>query len=151
MSQAKIGDKAPDFEVLDHEGRKLRLSDFRGRWVVLFFYPKDNMPICTREACSFRDAYDELVEMDAVVIGVSPDPPKSHARFAAKYRLTFPLVTDDGTLSSLFGVRKLFGLLPRRVTFVIDPKGILALEFYASLAAGKHVQVAKEAIRRASG
>ncbi len=151
MKKLSVGDKAPDFQARDHNGRSVRLSDYRGRWVVLFFYPKDNTPICTREACSFRDAYEEFLEIGAVVLGVSADPPESHARFAAQYRLGFPLLTDDGSLSRLFGVRKLLGILPRRATFVIDPEGTVAMVFYADLFAAAHVRRAMQAIRRASG
>lgn len=151
MKKLSVGDKAPDFETRDHNGQPVRLSDYRGRWVVLFFYPKDNTPICTREACSFRDAYEEFLDFGAVVLGVSADPPESHARFAAQHRLGFPLLTDDGSLSRLFGVRKLLGILPRRATFVIDPEGTVAMVFYADLFAAAHVRRAMQAIRRASG
>ncbi|GAB4134653.1 MAG: thioredoxin-dependent thiol peroxidase [Thermogutta sp.] len=151
MNKLSVGDKVPDFQTTDHNGQDVRLSDYRGRWVVLFFYPKDNTPICTREACSFRDAYDEFQEIGAVVLGVSADPPESHARFAEKHRLTFPLLTDDGSLSRLFGVRKLFGILPRRATFVIAPEGTVAMVFYADMFAAAHVKRAMQVIRRASG
>lgn len=151
MGRLAVGVKAPDFQALDQNGQTVRLSDYRGRWVVLFFYPKDNTPICTREACGFRDAYDEFLDIGAVVLGVSSDPPESHARFAEKYRLAFPLLTDDGSLSRLFGVRKLLGILPRRVTFVIDPEGTVAMVFSADMFATAHVKRAMQAIRRASG
>lgn len=150
MGKLAVGVKAPDFQALDQNGQTVRLSDYRGRWVVLFFYPKDNTPICTREACGFRDAYEEFLDIGAVVLGVSSDPPESHARFAEKHRLTFPLLTDDGSLSRLFGVRKLLGILPRRVTFVIDPEGTVAMVFSADMLATAHVKQAMQAIRRAS-
>lgn len=150
MGKLAVGVKAPDFQALDQNGQTVRLSDYRGRWVVLFFYPKDNTPICTREACGFRNAYDEFLDLGAVVLGVSSDPPESHARFAEKYRLAFPLLTDDGSLSRLFGVRKLLGILPRRETFVIDPEGTVAMVFSANMLATAHVKQAMQAIRRAS-
>lgn len=151
MGRLTVGVKAPDFQALDQNGQTVRLSDYRGRWVVLFFYPKDNTPICTREACGFRDAYDEFLDIGAIVLGVSSDPPESHAHFAEKNRLAFPLLTDDGSLSRLFGVRKLLGILPRRVTFVIDPEGTVAMVFSADMFAKAHVKRAMQAIRRASG
>lgn len=150
MGKLAVGVKAPDFQALDQNGQTVRLSDYRGRWVVLFFYPKDNTPICTREACGFRDAYEEFLDIGAVVLGISSDPPESHARFAEKYSLAFPLLTDDGSLSRLFGVRKLLGILPRRVTFVIDPEGTVAMVFSADMLATAHVKQAMQAIRRAS-
>ncbi|MGQ9605167.1 MAG: peroxiredoxin [Thermogutta sp.] len=151
MGKLAVGVKAPDFQALDQNGQTLRLSDYRGRWVVLFFYPKDNTPICTREACGFRDAYEEFLDIGAVVLGISSDPPESHARFAEKHRLTFPLLTDDGSLSRLYGARKLLGILPRRVTFVIDPEGTVVMVFSADMFATAHVKRAMQAIRRASG
>lgn len=151
MGKLAVGVKAPDFQAFDQNGQAVRLSDYRGRWVVLFFYPKDNTPICTREACGFRDAYEEFLDIGAVVLGISSDPPESHARFAEKHRLTFPLLTDDGSLSRLFGVRKLLGILPRRVTFVIDPEGTVAMVFSADMLATAHVKQAMQTIRRASG
>ncbi|MHB8874128.1 MAG: thioredoxin-dependent thiol peroxidase [Myxococcaceae bacterium] len=124
------GDKAPAFSLKDQDGKLVRLSDFKGKRVVLFFYPKDNTSGCTREACSFRDHYGELKKKGAVVLGVSKDDEKSHARFAEKFELPFPLLVDeDHKVAEAFGAwgekslygRKFMGMI--RSTFLIGPDG----------------------------
>lgn len=144
-----VGDQAPDFEVTSHEGQELRLSDYRNeKVVVIFFYPKDGTPICTREACAFRDAYEDFVEAGAVVIGVSADSEKNHQSFAASNRLPFHLVSDgDGSLRRLFGVPKTMGFLPGRVTYVIDREGVVRMLFNSQLTADGHVSEALKAIQ----
>ncbi|HEY8489231.1 MAG TPA: thioredoxin-dependent thiol peroxidase [Thermaerobacter sp.] len=126
----KVGDTAPDFTLLDHRGEAVRLSDFRGRKVVLYFYPKDDTPGCTREACSFRDDHSRLQEAGAVVLGISPDPVESHVRFRDKYGLPFPLLSDpDHQVAEAYGVWKEKRMYGRtywgieRTTFVIDEEG----------------------------
>lgn len=126
----KVGDVAPDFALVDHRGETVRLSDFRGRKVVLYFYPKDDTPGCTREACSFRDDYQRLQEAGAVVLGVSPDPVESHVKFREKYGLPFPLLSDpDHQVAARYGVWKEKRMFGRtywgidRTTFVIDEEG----------------------------
>ncbi|QBS37346.1 thioredoxin-dependent thiol peroxidase [Thermaerobacter sp. FW80] len=126
----KVGDVAPDFALVDHRGETVRLSDFRGRKVVLYFYPKDDTPGCTREACSFRDDYQRLQEAGAVVLGVSPDPVESHVKFREKYGLPFPLLSDpDHQVAERYGVWKEKRMFGRtywgidRTTFVIDEEG----------------------------
>ena len=101
-SRVRAGDAAPDFELTSGDGQLVRLSDYRGKSeVVLFFYPKDDSPACTAEACSFRDSYEDFLDAGAVVIGVSADPAGEHQAFAGKHRLPFPLLTDaDGSLRS---------------------------------------------------
>ena len=94
MPAMEVGTLAPDFALPDQEGRTHRLSDYRGRWVVLYFYPKDDTPGCTKEACGFRDQMGSLKALDAVVLGVSADDVESHKRFAEKYGLNFPLLAD---------------------------------------------------------
>ena len=127
MSQLTIGDQAPDFSLPDSEGRMISLASFRGtHTVVLYFYPKDETPGCTAEACGFRDAYDEFARAGAQVIGVSGDSSESHHRFAAHHNLPFILLSDtSGAIKTRYGVRGTLGLLPGRVTFVIDKQGII--------------------------
>jgi peroxiredoxin Q/BCP len=145
---AKVGEQAPDFTVTAHDGRRIALADLRGRVVVVFFYPKDNTPICTREACAFRDAHEEFVQAGAVVIGVSADSDDSHRQVAGSQRLPYLLVADvDGSLRRSFGVPKSFGLLPGRVTYVIDGEGIVRLIVNAQFQPHKHAREALEAVR----
>src|SRR5687768_15781291 len=91
-STLEIGSNAPDFEAKDQDGVTRRLADYRGRWLILYFYPKDDTPGCTAEACSFRDDREDLAKLNATVVGVSVDPPESHAGFAQKHRLNFPIL-----------------------------------------------------------
>ena len=141
MEGLAVGDQAPDFTLATQSGEQIRLSDFRGkRVVVLFFYPKNGTTLCTREACAFRDAYERFVTAGAVVIGVSADSVESHHTFAAQHRLPFHLGSDeDGALRQAFGVPKSFGVLPGRVTYVIDRAGVVRLVFNAPLSASRHV------------
>ena len=132
MTQLKIGDKAPLFTGTDQDGKSISLSDFRGRKVILNFYPKDNTPGCTAEACSLRDGRAELQRMGFEVIGVSPDSVKSHQGFIAKQGLNFTLLADtDKKIAEAYGVwgekkfmgRTFMGIL--RTTFVIDEQGVI--------------------------
>ena len=127
------GQKAPDFQLKDQAGHEVTLSQFRGRHVVLYFYPKDNTPGCTQEACDFRDEHSALEAAGAVVLGVSPDDAKSHQKFATKFSLPFPLLVDEGhRVAEAYGVwgeKSLYGrtfLGITRATFLIDPEGLLA-------------------------
>lgn len=146
----KVGDKAPAFEAAAHDGSTVRLEDFLGRQaVVLFFYPQDGTPVCTAEACAFRDAYEDFVRAGAAVIGVSGDSLESHRAFAEARRLPYRLVSDaDGALRRAFEVPKTLGLFAGRVTYVIDQAGVLRHIFNAPLAAGQHV---REALRVLEG
>jgi peroxiredoxin Q/BCP len=123
----KVGAAAPAFEAKDQDGRTVRLADFAGRSnVVLYFYPKDDTPGCTREACALRDGYQAILDAGAVVLGVSADDAASHAAFAAKYHLPFPLLADpEGRLLEAYGVKWPLFTLARRVTFIIDRQGIV--------------------------
>ncbi|MDO4318475.1 MAG: thioredoxin-dependent thiol peroxidase [Lachnospiraceae bacterium] len=128
----EIGKKAPDFTLPDKDGNPVSLSDFRGRKVVLYFYPKDNTPGCTRQACAFAAAYDGFREKNAVVIGVSRDSAVSHAKFAEKYGLPFLLLSDaELTAIKAYGVwqeKKNYGKVSMgvvRTTFLIDENGVL--------------------------
>jgi len=129
----EAGELAPDFALPDQEGRLHRLSDYRGRWVVLYFYPKDDTPGCTKEACGFRDEKGRLEELGAVVLGVSADDVESHKRFAEKYRLNFPLLSDPDKEAirayGAWGKKTLYGKEYEgvlRQTFLIDPEGRVA-------------------------
>lgn len=129
----KPGDSAPNFSLPTSDGDVVSLSDLRGKWVVLYFYPRDNTPGCIKEACGFRDAYSEFQARDVVVLGVSMDDAKSHTKFSTKYNLPFPLLSDDGgqvaTAYESYGLKKFMGKefmgIIRR-TFVIDPSGNIA-------------------------
>jgi len=151
-SGIQVGDAAPDFDLPDARGRRVRLADFKGkRGVVLYFYPKDDTPGCTKEACSFRDSYEEFRDAGAEVIGVSSDSEASHRSFAEKYRLPFVLVADaGGELRKRYGVPSTLGLLPGRVTYVIDREGIVRHVFNSQLQAAKHVDEALAVLRRSS-
>ena len=148
MAKIRVGDKAPEFSATAQDGSTIRLADYLGqKALVLFFYPKDNSPICTKEACSFRDSYEEFVAAGAEVIGVSSDSAESHKTFAKQHQLSFPLISDhDGSLRKLFGVPSALGLLPGRSTYVIDKDGIVRLIFSAQFASDKHVQQALNAV-----
>ena len=130
--ELKEGDKAPEFEGKDQDGNKIHLSDFTGKKVVLYFYPKDDTPGCTAQACNLRDNYKNLLKQNYIVIGVSGDNEKSHKKFIEKYQLPFPLIADtDKKINELYGVWKeksMFGkkyMGTVRTTFVIDEKGII--------------------------
>ncbi len=124
-----VGSLAPDFSLVDQHGETRSLAGYRQRWLVLYFYPKDDTPGCTTEACQFRDAYHSLKNLGAEVLGVSIDHRESHAAFAKKFSLPFPLLADtDGAVAKRYGA--LWGLWPlrfaRRHTFLIDPQGRIA-------------------------
>ena len=128
--QLKEGDKAPDFAVSDAEGKRVRLKDLRGKKVVLYFYPKDDTPGCTREACSFRDSFAQFKERGIKVLGVSLDSEKSHQKFIKKYDLPFQLLADTERAISegygTYGEKKFMGrtyMGNHRMTFLIDEKG----------------------------
>ncbi len=138
------GDQAPDFTLPAADGRSVSLADFRGKKaVVLFFYPKDETPGCTREACEFRDSFDRFGDAGAEVIGVSDDDVESHKKFAAHHRLPMTLLSDaGGKVRERYGVKSLFGVLADRVTFVIDRTGVVRHVFASRLRFGKHVDEA---------
>ena len=142
------GEKAPEFTAVDQDGQTVRLADFRGNiGVVLFFYPKDESPICTKEACSFRDSYEKFLEAGAEVLGVSADSPQSHRQFVERLQLPFRLLSDPkGELRKAFGVAKTLGLLPGRATYVIDKEGVVQLSFAAQFASERHVEEALQAL-----
>ena len=148
-----IGDTAPEFTLPDQTGVMRRLSELRLRGgfpgpVVLYFYPGDFTPICTKEACAFRDSYADFVAAGASVIGVSSDSPESHARFAAAMRLGFVLLSDvKGEVRRLYGVAKSFGLFAGRVTYVIDREGVVRMVYNAPVRAAAHARNALELVQ----
>lgn len=132
MAEIKEGHKAPHFEGTDQNGNTISLNNFKGKKLVLYFYPKDNTPGCTKEACSFRDNYNEMLEKGFAVVGVSADSEKSHQKFAEKFNLPFPLIADtERTILEAygaFGEKKMYGktfLGIKRSTFIINEEGIV--------------------------
>ncbi|GAA0134559.1 thioredoxin-dependent thiol peroxidase [Paenibacillus sp. YSY-4.3] len=152
--QVQVGEMVPDFQLPADGGEKIALSEFRGRKVVLYFYPRDMTPACTQQACDFRDQSEALLEQGAVVLGISGDSVKSHDKFKAKHGLTFPLLADeDHRISRMFGVWQLKKLYGReyegivRSTFLIDEEGRLQKEWRGIRVAG-HVEKVLEALRK---
>jgi peroxiredoxin Q/BCP len=148
----KIGDKAPSFVAVDANGTSFDSKDIIGKKpVVIYFYPKDNTPGCTMQACGFRDSYEDFIDLGAEVIGVSSDTVNSHKKFTTQYKLPFTLLSDsDKKLRKLFGVPdKLFGLLPGRVTYIINKKGIITMIF-DSVMATKHISIALRSLKNES-
>ncbi|MGA9365653.1 MAG: peroxiredoxin [Bacteroidota bacterium] len=124
-SGLKEGDKAPEFALPSQDGDLIRLADFRGKTVILYFYPKDDTPGCTKEACSFRDNAMKFKGLETEILGVSTDDVESHKQFERKYGLNFTLLSDpEKKVTKLYGVKNLFGLADR-VTFVIDKEGVI--------------------------
>ncbi|MFB3169283.1 peroxiredoxin Q/BCP [Bacillus niacini] len=148
-----VGKQAPDFELLASNGEKVKLSDFKGKNVVLYFYPKDMTPGCTTQACDFRDYHGDFSQLDCVIIGVSPDPIEKHEKFIDKYNLPFLLLFDENTrVSELYEVWKLkknFGkeyMGIERSTFVIDKEGKIAKEWRKVKVKG-HVEEALQYVK----
>ena len=143
------GDRAPLIALLDGDGVERRSDALQGKPLVLFFYPKDDTPGCTAEVCAFRDSYADLQALGAEVWGVSGDDASSHQRFASRHSVPFPLLVDSGnTLRQAFGVPSVFGLLPGRVTYVIDGEGVIRHVFNNLLDGAAHRQEAIDALRR---
>lgn len=143
-----VGSKAPDFALPSQSGKMVNLSDFLGhKPVVLFFYPKDDTPGCTKQARAFRDGYEEFGKLDVEVIGISSDSVESHKGFAEKHSLPFLLLSDEGgKVRKLYGVPSTFGLFPGRVTYVVDAEGVVRHVFASQLGVEKHVEEAREAL-----
>lgn len=138
----KTGAPAPDFLLPDANGKPHKLQDYRGNWLVLYFYPKDDTPGCTKEACSFRDDLFQLEKLGAKVVGISVDDTDSHARFAKKYSLPFPLLADEnGKVADSYGALTNLGIikLAKRYTFLIDTEGKIS-KSYLSVDTSRHSQ-----------
>lgn len=149
----KSGDKAPEFNSVDQNGKPIKLSDFKGKKLILYFYPKDNTSGCTAEACSIRDGYEQLTNLGFEVVGVSPDSEKSHQNFIKKFDLPFRLIADtDQKVANLYGVwaekkmygRSYMGIL--RTTFLIDEKGAIS-HVIAKVNTGEHVKQILEIVK----
>ncbi|PPC86791.1 MAG: peroxiredoxin [Methylotenera sp.] len=136
----KVNDKAPYFNLPNASGEMMNLNSFKGSWLVLYFYPKDDTPGCTKEACEFRDDLHKLENLGAKVVGISVDDGSSHAAFAKKYNLPFPLLSDkDGLVAREYNALTNLGLIKiaKRYTFLIDPNSTLR-KIYLSVDASKH-------------
>jgi thioredoxin-dependent peroxiredoxin len=146
MTQLKPGDPAPDIQATDQDGKKISLKDFRGAKLILYFYPKDDTPGCTAEACNLRDNYEELLKKGFKILGVSADDEKSHKKFIEKYVLPFPLIPDKGKQIirdyGVWGMKKLYGKEYEginRTTFVIDEKGKIE-KVFSKVETGNHTR-----------
>jgi peroxiredoxin Q/BCP len=146
----QVGDKAPDFTLPSQSGDEVRLFDRLGeRVVVLYFYPKDNTSGCTAEACAFRDSYETFTDAGAEVIGVSSDSADKHAAFAGQHNLPFTLVADKGgRVRKSYGVPSVLGVIPGRVTYVIDRTGTVRHVFSSMTNIGQHVNDALEMVKQ---
>lgn len=145
-----IGDSCPIFELYNQKGELVKIGNFIGKKnLVIYFYPKDDTPGCTKEACSFRDAYEDFKTLDCEVIGISSDSEKAHKKFADKHRLTFQLLADANKhVRKLFGVPgNLFGLIPGRVTYIIDLEGKIKGVFNSQLDPLGHITKAMEVVK----
>jgi peroxiredoxin Q/BCP len=152
-SELKVGQKAPDFTVMDDKGEKVKLADLKGKKAVLYFYPKDDTPGCTKEACAFRDGIDKIKKRGAVVLGVSADSVESHKKFKNKFNLNFPLLADsDKKMIEAYGVwkeksmygKKYMGI--ERTTFVIDENGKIA-HIFPKVKVDQHYDEVLEALK----
>ena len=148
--KVNVGDQAPDFTLPSQTGEDVSLSQFRGKKnVVLYFYPKDETPGCTREACTFRDSYELFTDLGAVVIGVSADSVESHKAFAERHNLPFTLLSDvENKVRNLYGATSTLGFIPGRVTFIIDKKGVVRHVFSSQLQPEKHIEEAREVLKK---
>lgn len=140
MKKIKIGDQVPNFSLKDQNKKTFNIADNIGKPMVIYFYPKDDTPGCTKQACKFRDDFEKFTDLGAIVIGISADNIESHKKFEEKYNLPFILLADtENEVRSLFGVRKNLFLIPGRVTFVIDKRGVVQYIFNSQLGTEKHI------------
>ncbi|MBN1521390.1 MAG: thioredoxin-dependent thiol peroxidase [Candidatus Aureabacteria bacterium] len=149
----KAGEKAPDFTLPDQDGTQRKLSDYRGEWVLIYFYPKDNTPGCTQEACAIRDNFPFFEKLKAKVLGISVDSIKSHKKFADKHSLPFTLLSDDKKeavkLYGVWGKKKFMGrefMGTKRTSFLVDPKG-LVVRVYESVKPPVHAEEVLEDLK----
>jgi len=147
--KVNVGDKAPDFTLESQTAANVTLSEFFGKKnVVLYFYPKDETPGCTREACTFRDSFELFTDLGAEVIGVSADTVESHKAFAEHHNLPFTLLSDlDNKVRKLYGATSTLGLIPGRVTFIIDKKAVVRHVFSSQLQPEKHIEEAQKILK----
>jgi peroxiredoxin Q/BCP len=152
MGLLEVGDKAPEVAAKDADGNDVSLSDLQGRWVLVYFYPKDDTPGCTAEACSLNDSLDDLSECGADVIGVSTQGDASHTKFRTKYGLKFALAADtDGAISKAYGAHKSLGPLSMaaRISYLVGPDGMIA-HVWPQVSPGKHAEEVLETVKRLS-
>ncbi len=145
----KIGDAAPDFTLTSHQGGEVALKSYQSqKWVILYFYPKDFTPVCTRQSCFFRDARAQLGTTPVEILGISSDSVSTHQSFAQTHQLPFPLLSDaDKSVRKKYEANWLLGLLPLRVTYVIDPQGTIRYVHSSRFNAQSHVQKSLEYIQ----
>jgi len=147
----KVGDKCPSFSLNNQKGEKIDISNIIGsKNILIYFYPKDETYGCTQQACSFRDAYDEFLEYDCEVFGISSDDKKSHDNFSNKHNLNFDILSDfNNEVRNMFGVpRSLFGLVSGRVTYLVDKKGEIVWIFNSQINAKKHIEEALNFLKK---
>ena len=146
--EVTVGEAAPDFRLQDQNGEWHTLEQYRGHWVAVYFYPKDDTPGCTKEACAFRDVYEDLSNVSVQVVGISPQSAESHQRFAARYELPFPLLCDrDKTVIRAYGVDGLLGFGVRRVTYLVDQSRQITNRVVADLFVGSHMELVRKVLQ----
>lgn len=150
MARINVGDKAPDFTLSSQTGENVTLSSFFGKKnVVLYFYPKDESPGCTKQACTFRDSYEAFKELGAEVIGVSSQSVESHKSFATHHNLPFVLLSDEkDKVRKLYGVPSTLGVIPGRVTYIIDREGVVRHIFSSQFQPEKHIEEAINVLKK---
>ncbi len=148
MKKIEIGSEIPEFTLPDQYGKEFNVKDFIGKKnLVIYFYPKDDTPGCTKEACYFRDLYEDFNDAGAMIIGISSQSVESHKKFAEKYHLSFTLLSDENSLIRImFGAFSL-GVIPGRITYIVDKKGIVNYIFNSQTEATKHVDEALRILR----
>ncbi len=149
MAKLREGDQIPSFELENQDGKLVKIKERIGKPMVIYFYPKDDTPGCTKEACSFRDSYEAFTDIGCEVFGISGDSVEKHKQFQQKHNLPFQLLADKGNLvRKQFGVpTNLLGLIPGRVTYIVDQSGKIIKVFNSQTAVNKHVSEALEALR----
>ena len=149
MKKIEVGDKVPTFTLLDQNGNSVTVNDAQGKPMVIYFYPKDDTPGCTKQACQFRDQYERFLEFEALVIGISSDNVASHKKFAEEFNLPFTLLSDTKKdVRKLFGVPKSLLLLPGRVTYIIDRNGVVQYIFSSQFGIEQHIETALQKLEK---
>ena len=148
MKKIEVSDTVPSFKLKDQDGKVFEVNNTIGKPMVIYFYPKDDTPGCTKEACKFRDDFELFSDLEALVIGISADSVESHKKFEQKYNLPFILLADTkNEVRQLFGVPKSIFILPGRVTYIIDEKGIVKYVFNSQFNAEKHIEIALQKLK----
>lgn len=150
MKKLSVGDHAPLFSLPDSKGNIFNLEEIIGKkYIILYFYPKDETPGCTKEACLFRDSFTEFEELDAEIIGISADSEESHSVFSNKLGLPFKILSDSmGTVHKIYGLKpSFFGMLPPRVTFLIDKSGKIQEKFSSQIDIAGHIEIMKKVLK----